>query len=108
MYATDDSINPVPSTPASYEEPTSDAEFKFEIEKYKKYKGAVAVKLPGQRAGLLPRIVTILGIVTSSPLLLWTTHVTLTAEQVLIVAVLQLIALFLVGALSGRRRKNDN
>ncbi|WP_104119045.1 hypothetical protein [Arthrobacter sp. B1805] len=68
----------------------------------------MAVKLPGQRAGLLLKIVAILGIVTSPPLLFWTTHVTLTAEQVLIVALLQLLALLLVGARSGRRSKDDN
>lgn len=109
LHKADDSGNTVPTSSASFEEPTSDAEFKFKLEKYKQYKGAVAVKLPGQRAGLLVKIMTILGIVTSPPLLLWTTNVTLTAEQVLIVAVLQLLALLLAGALSGRRRKtNDN
>jgi hypothetical protein len=105
VKARDDSIHPVPTTEASPVEPTSDAEIHFHIEKYKKYKGGVAVRLPGQRAGLLIKIVLIFGIVTSAPLLIWATHVAMTAEQVLTALGLQLFALLLVGAVSRRGRK---
>ena len=62
MEARVDSYDNVPTTDSV--EPTPSAEFKFKLER-KQFKGAVAVKVPGQRAGLLLKIVIAFGIVTA-------------------------------------------
>lgn len=107
MKSRDDSTALIPSTDSTFEEPTSNAEFEIRVEAYNQYTAALAVKLPGKRAGLLLSIVTVVGIVTSGPLLVWATRVTLTAEQLLLVAGIEMGALLVVGVWSGQARKKN-
>lgn len=99
-----DSPTSVPTTTVLSEEPTSDAVFRFKVEKRSGYKGTVTVTLPGQRADLLVKIITILVIAFSPPLLLWATHTTLPIEYALMVLGLQFITVLLLGAVNGRER----
>lgn len=103
-----DSSTSIPTTTVLLEEPTSDAVFKVEIEKYQSYKGALSVTLPGQRPELLVKIMTLMGIVFSPPVLLWATHTTLTIEYAFMVLGIQFLTLLLLGALTGRGPKGSN
>lgn len=102
-----DSHASIPATPALSEEPTSDAEFKFEIEVLPSCKGSLTVKMPEQRAEILVKIMMILGILLSPPLLLWATNTTLTIEYAFMVLGLQFVTLLLLGALNGRGSKGS-
>jgi hypothetical protein len=99
-----DSSTSIPTTTVLLEEPTSDAVFQFKVEKLSGFKGTVTVRLPWQRAELLVKIMMVLVIAFSPPLLLWATRTTLPIEYALTVLGFQFITLLLLGALSGRER----
>jgi hypothetical protein len=94
---------PTPSTLS--EEPTSAAEFKFELEKLQNFKSTLTIKIPGQRAELLAKILAILSVVLSPSLLFWATPITLNTAHMFIVLGLQLLTLLLLGVSMGRRGK---
>ena len=102
-----DSPASTPTTTILFEEPTSDAVFKVELEKLSSFKGAMTVTVPGRRAELLVTIAMILAIVFSPSILLWTTHTALPFEKSFTILGLQFITLLLLGALRGRDRKGS-
>lgn len=76
-------------TVPGFEVPTSDADFKVEIEKT----GRLEIKLPGHKADLLLDIVIVLAVLVAPVLLIMGTRVTLTPEHTIIFAVMQGVAL---------------